>query len=210
MSLIDDINNNTPPVKAITEKESSQTPKLKDDQIESISRVVKSAFGLDNDLEGFDIICISMQKGGVNTKQGGGKSNRNKVSIPFNYGEKNITTSQVNKYILSALPNLKIRQVARSLATRIKLRSVLYKQEGFLVKQLLELYPKQWEAITDPEKRYWAADFQHDNEDCPEEIRNLLKLRYQDRYKPTNQRSYNKDNVGVDNIQPSTLPFSEE
>jgi hypothetical protein len=195
MSLRNEIANNVP-TKKVTKKPTSQTPSITENQMENVSKIVSSAFGLDSEIEGFDVICLSMQKGGVNTKQGGGKSNRNKVNIPFEYGGKSITTSQVNKYILNTLPNLKIRQVARAFGTEIAQRSELYGEKGFLLKQLNELYPEKWANITHESKDYWAADFQHDNPECPEEIRDLLKLRYQDKYKPINQRSYNLNKQG--------------
>jgi hypothetical protein len=190
MSLKDDIENNVPQNK-IEAKETSQVTRLTEKQIETMSQTVASGYGFSEPIEGFDIICLCMQKGGVNTKQGGGRSKRNKVNIPFVYGGKEISTAQVNGYILNQLPNVKIRQVARALGTSIAKRSKLYEEPGFILKQLEELYPEKWAAIDHPDKEYWATDFQHQNPDCPEAIRDLLKLRYQDRYRPLNQRSYN-------------------
>jgi hypothetical protein len=193
LDLFEQIEQDIPTNNEVEKKETSQISKVTDNQIKDISKAVASGYGFDSDIEGFDIIAISMQKGGVNMKQNGNKSNRNKVNIPFKYGGKDILTSKVNGYILNTLPNYKIRQVARALATSIFKRSKIYGEEGFLLKQLNENYKKQWEAIKDPNKNYWATDFQHMNEDCPEAIREILKLRYQDRYTPEAKRSYNNN-----------------
>lgn len=193
--LLSDIETNPSSTNKVAEKESTSKATVSETQLTTCCGVVAKSFGFSNDLEGFDIIAISMQKGGVNTKQGGGKSNRNKVNIPFKFGppgsEKEISTSKVNSLILSQISNIKIRQFARAYATLIMKRSKTFSEPGFLVKQLSENYKEIWDAIEDPDKQYWAADFQHDNVDCPEAIRDLLKLRYQDRYKPFNKRSYN-------------------
>ena len=193
--LFNEIDQNPKPKNTVQAKESNQNAQVSEKQLTTCCGVVAKSFGFSDDLDGFDIIAISMQKGGVNTKQGSGKSNRNKVNIPFMFGPsgamKEISTSKVNSLLLSQISNIKIRQFARTFASRIMNRSKSMAEPGFLVKQLTTNYKAQWDAIEDPDKQYWAADFQHDNPDCPEEIRDLLKLRYQDRYRPFNKRSYN-------------------
>jgi hypothetical protein len=41
-------------------------------------------------------------------------------------------------------------------------------------------YPQDWNSITDPDKDYWASDFQSSTIECPDGIKFLIRKNYQE------------------------------
>ena len=68
------------------------------------------------------------------------------------------------------------RKLARSLATTIQKISTKLQIPGNLTKKIKQNFPQ--ERISE-EEIYWLSDFQTDNKDCPEHLRNLLTKNFQ-------------------------------
>lgn len=117
-------------------------------------------------------ICSTLQAGGSNKN----KRSNVKITIQGNVFE----SKKVNELIQQ---NLKItpRQLARIIANDIFVISSKHQITGNAYVSLKRFYPNLLTNESEDEK-YWAADFQVDNIDCPEYIRNALRQRYADKF----------------------------
>lgn len=117
-------------------------------------------------------ICATLQAGGTN------KNKRSNVKIkikeiPFE--------SKVVNEIIQKQTTFTPRQFARQIANEIYKISEKHQITGNAYVSLRRFYAEMLTEITDTE-RYWAADFQIDNPNCPQYIREALRKRYTDKF----------------------------
>jgi len=113
------------------------------------------------------IISILLQQGGT------AKSCDGNLTIQFK--NKDYKLSQLRAILKEESLARNERKLARSLATQIYIVSCKLDLPGNLAKQIKLNFPQ--ERILDDEI-YWLSDFQTNNFDCPEHIRNLLNKNF--------------------------------
>jgi hypothetical protein len=122
-------------------------------------------------------ICCTLQAGGSN------KNKRSNVkitiqSVPFE-------SKKINEIITQQL-KITPRQLARIIANDIHAIAVKHQITGNAYVSLKRFYPHLLTEATDQEK-FWAADFQVDNPNCPDYIREALRKRYADKFISANK-----------------------
>jgi hypothetical protein len=125
---------------------------------------VKGKFGM-TDAEAETSLSIICQKGGTSKKAQG-----NIYSI---VNGKKLELHEVRTIIKNNNLNFTLRQWARTYATNIYKVCNLFGIEGDLAKKIARNRPE----VTNDEK-VWLSNFQMDNTDCPQNIRDMLMEHY--------------------------------
>jgi hypothetical protein len=81
------------------------------------------------------------------------------------------------------------RQMAKAMSDTIFQISKKYNIPGNIHLDLQRTYTAQYEAITDSDKIYWAADFHSDNQKAPSEIRALIAKRFNEKVNTKSKKS---------------------
>jgi hypothetical protein len=121
--------------------------------------------------DAFIAACLIFQQGGLSRAKGTGNIRTTVSGIIFE-------AKQINAFFKTSIPDLTPRQWAKENATKISKISKLYETDGNIHIDLQKRFPNEYNAITDDGKRYWASDFQGENQDCPQSIRELIQRRY--------------------------------
>jgi hypothetical protein len=145
------------------------------DQITQTLGLVRENYELADDASALYVTAISLQKGGCN-------SNKN-TNIILTVDGKKIESKIISGFIRQKCKNASPRQFARQLANEIFEISKHTKTSGNLKIRLEKLYTKQWNDIIDPDKDYWASDFQSNNPKCPDGIQFLIRQNYQETFR---------------------------
>lgn len=118
-------------------------------------------------------VCSTLQAGGTNKNK--------RTNIKITVGGFSFEYKKINEFINRYCKNITPRQLARILSNDIFLISRKYKITGNAYVSLKRFYP-QLLLETNPDEKYWAADFQAENPNCPEYIRTALRHRYVDKF----------------------------
>ena len=118
-------------------------------------------------------ICSTLQAGGSN------KNKRSNVKITID--KISFESKKVNESIAKFCKTLTPRQFARILCNDIFLISKKYGITGNAYVSIKRYYPDLLLG-TNIDERFWAADFQVDNLNCPDYVRNALRQRYADKF----------------------------
>jgi len=151
---------------------------ISNDDLNSTVEQVKRRFKLPDQRTAWTAIAVLMNAGAVNDKKN--------VNIKRTIGTIQVDSPTLNAVIKNSFSGrIKIRQFARILSDEIFITISGSKnpQPGFLVNDLEKNFPIEWDAIKDPNKKYWACDFHNENKNCPSEIRELLVRRFDARFR---------------------------
>lgn len=118
-------------------------------------------------------ICSTLQAGGSN------KNKRSNVKITID--KWSFESKKVNEIIAKHCKTLTPRQFARILGNDIFQISKKYGITGNAYISIKRYYPELLLG-TNIDERFWAADFQVDNQNCPDYVRNALRQRYADKF----------------------------
>ena len=112
-------------------------------------------------------LCIICQKGGT--------SRRAQGDIYAVVNSNRITLARIRSVMSAQNYRFTLRQWARTYATKIHAVASMYSIPGDLAKKI----GRKHSGIT-PEQSIWLSNFQMDNPDCPEDLRNLILEHFQD------------------------------
>lgn len=115
------------------------------------------------------------------TLQAGGTNKNKRSNVKITIQGVSFESKTINKYITNHLRDFTPRQFAvyfRDFIFRVsKAQNITGNAYVSLRRQYSHLLT---EAVA--EEKFWASDFQLDNENCPEYIRNALRTRYNDKF----------------------------
>lgn len=111
--------------------------------------------------------------------QGGTSRNAQTTMFVFTQGNQKITLGELRMAINNVDKGATVRKFARGYATQITRIALAYKEKGNLHKSITRKYPQ---FTTDIEKLAWFSDFNTDNPDCPEDIREILNEDAKERF----------------------------
>ena len=118
-------------------------------------------------------IFVTLQAGGTN------KNKRSNVKITIQ--GTSFESKVINKPITNHLRDFTPRQFATYFRDLIYRVAKAQNITGNAYVSLRRQYSQMLTQASDEEK-YWSADFQLDNENCPEYIRTALRQRYNDKF----------------------------
>jgi hypothetical protein len=126
----------------------------------------------------------------ISTLQRGGTSRNKKSNVKVRFAQTTFESKIINAYIVKANKNFTPRQFARYFADQIFDIARAHDLDGNCFVYISRNIP---ELITDnPEERFWASDFQVDNPNCPQNIRNALNMRYNAKFRGIIKKEANK------------------
>jgi hypothetical protein len=154
--------------------EDSAPRAIPDEQILTTFGLIREKGGFPDTQSAIIATAITLQKGGCNS------SKNTQITTTFN--GISIDSKTINGLIRTACRNSSPRSFARQIALEIFKISKNYKVPGNLKIKLEKNYPQEWNSIVDPDKDYWAADFQSSTPDCPDSIKFLIRKNYQEMF----------------------------
>lgn len=152
-----------------------QRNEISEESIIRVIEVTRLQFNLENNESALSAIAILLQKGGCN-------ANRN-TSITISFDNKTIGSKEVNTIIRNNCKNITPRAFARAIAKEIFEISKFYDVPGNIAIKIKRTQPEAWDRITEPDKEYWASDFQLNTEGIPPPIANLIQVNYQNSFR---------------------------
>lgn len=115
------------------------------------------------------------------TLQKGGTSRNKKSNVKIRFAETTYESRIINSYIVKYNKNITPRQFARYFADQIFEICKAHDLDGNCYVYISRNLP---EYLTDnKDERYWASDFQVENPKCPENIKNALNIRYNEKFR---------------------------
>lgn len=154
-----------------------QEPKFSHTDVASLVDDVAKAYSCEPP-KAYAGICCTLQGGGSNSN----KRSKIKITIAGTQFE----SSKINEAIRKHL-KVSPRQFAKAIADDIFQVSKRHGITGNAYVSLRRFYSQLLTEATDAEK-FWASDFQLDNPNCPEYIRNALRQRYIDKFSGGNRK----------------------
>lgn len=127
------------------------------------------------------VIAMLFQAGGTNRSCDG--------NLQVSIFDKEIKLASLRKCLSECKLRGSERKLARSLATEIYKISLTLNIPGNLAKKIAREYPDRDFSI---EQAAWLSEFQAENPDCPDEIRQLILETFKNRKANTNTKSNNK------------------
>lgn len=115
------------------------------------------------------LIAGVLQRGGSNLKAGN--------AVSYTIGTYTLSSQQLNKIIRKFVKNGTNRQLARTIANEIADIALTLNIPGDLHSQMLIEHPK----MSDQDK-VWCSNFQTQNPNCPDHIREWLVKNYKSRF----------------------------
>lgn len=115
------------------------------------------------------------------TLQKGGTSRNKKSNVKIRFSQTTFESKTINPYINKANKNFTPRQFARYFADQIFDIAKAHDLDGNCFVYISRNMPEL--LTTSTEERYWASDFQVDNPNCPQNIRNALNIRYNNKFR---------------------------
>jgi hypothetical protein len=115
------------------------------------------------------------------TLQAGGTNKNKRSNVKITVQNVSFESKVVNKFITNNLRDFTPRQFATYFRDYIFRVSRAQNITGNAYVSLRRQYPHMITEQSDEEK-FWCADFQLDNENCPEYIRKALRQRYNDKF----------------------------
>ena len=143
--------------------------KFSEETVQTILSEIISTLGIDQPEIAWILIIGVLQTGGSNQKAGN--------SISYTLNEFTLTSQQLNNIIKKITKNGTNRQLARSIADDIVDISISIDLPGDLHAQMLLEHPD----LTNLEK-VWCSNFQTQNPNCPDRVREWLVINYKSRF----------------------------
>ena len=160
-------------VKLTTQKK--EKTKLTNENFNNTCKTFSDILKINDQKKAGVMLLLALQMGGVAARKG------NKFSTEID--EKKIDQEDILLAIHTGCSKETTpRAFARNFANEIQHFASLNSVPGNIIKKIETLFPVEWAAISDPNKIFWASDFQGSNENCPEEIRNLINKQYQSQF----------------------------
>lgn len=117
------------------------------------------------------------------TLQAGGTNNNKRSNIKITITKIAFESKTINSHIIRTCKGITPRQLARIFAQQIYSCALKYSITGNAYTYILRYHSKLLEVENKIDTdRFWCADFQIDNPDCPEYIRHALRQRYNDKF----------------------------
>lgn len=154
---------------------------IPEDQILKTVGLIREQFNLKSNELAFTGIAILLQKGGCN-------SNKN-TNIVITIDDKSMDSKSTNKIIREICKGATPRSFARQHGKTIFEISKKHKIVGNIALKIQRNYPEAWNRITNPDKEYWASDFQTDTEGIPPEVANLIQTNYEAGFASKNKKA---------------------
>lgn len=151
--------------------ETPRTKEITSEQLKGLIYKIGEAYKVPNNIA-YIGICSTLQAGGSN------KNKRSNVKITIQ--DVAFESKKVNEIIQQQL-KITPRQLAKLIANDIFLIAEKHKITGNAYLSLKRFYSELMNDSSHQEK-FWAADFQLDNPNCPEYIREALRKRYADKF----------------------------
>jgi hypothetical protein len=118
------------------------------------------------------------------TLQAGGTNNSKRSNVKITLGDVAFESRKVNSFIIKYCKGITPRQLARIFANEIMEVSTTYNITGNAYIYITRFHSELLNVNeSDPNERFWCADFQSDNINCPEYIRFALKTRYNEKFR---------------------------
>ena len=159
-----------------------RTPILNTSQTEKIINAVIDEAGLDSKEQALILLAIIFQKGGTARKCDG--------SLEAEVQGRRLRLKTVRDCMREVGLARMERRLARSLATPIYEVCSSLNIPGNLARAILNNETNMLTNATDKDKA-WMSDFQNENEDCPERIRQLINSHFKNR-KPISEPNQEK------------------
>ena len=118
------------------------------------------------------------------TLQAGGTSKNKRSNVKIKVQGTIFESKKINEILMKNIKEITPRQFARLFASAIFNCSVKYDITGNAFVYLKRFHSEGLTEAHDHEK-YWCADFQIDNPQCPEYIREALRIRYAEKFQRT-------------------------
>jgi hypothetical protein len=115
------------------------------------------------------------------TLQAGGTSKNKRSNVKITVAGNSFESKEINKLIAKYCKDFTPRQFASYFRNDIFAISKKHEITGNAYVSLRRNYP-DFITETSPDDKYWASDFQLDNELCPPLIRDGLRKRYNDKF----------------------------
>lgn len=141
-------------------------------ELENIINDLSRGYRVDKNLA-YIALCVMLQVGGSITNK--------KSNIRIRVDNTQFESRRINIIIMKHCKDLTPRQFARQIANDIFLVSQKYNVPGNAYLSLLRQY-SHFLIEDQPKDKFWAADFQVDNPNCPKHIRQALLTRYNDKF----------------------------
>lgn len=154
-------------VTAKKKERQKHTPEQFKKTVESFGSITK----INDNAKAGAILLLSLQLGGVASRKGNRFSTEIEGHVVDN---EDITTAIHSGCSKDTTP----RAFARSFANEIFSISKNSKISGNIAKKLASKLTEDWNKIENPDKDFWASDFQSENPNCPKEIRELINKQY--------------------------------
>lgn len=138
--------------------------------VEKIIKLISKDLKLENVNLAWILVTGVLQRGGSNLKAGN--------AVVFNLGENSLSSQQLNRFIRQIVKNGTNRQLARTISNQIIEIAEIYELPGDLHAQMLIDYPN-----ATMQEKIWCSNFQTQNSNCPDKIRQWLINDYRKRFK---------------------------
>jgi len=150
--------------------EETKSKTIPEDQIQTVIDLVQTKANFKDKNQAVVALAITLQKGGCN-------SNKN-TNITTTIEDASIDSKTIANFIRSNCKNASPRSFARQIGNEIFKICKKQKIVGNLKIRLEKNYPDEWKSITDPDKDYWASDFQSSTMECPDGVKFLIRKNY--------------------------------
>ena len=154
--------------------EQRQEKHVNGEQFNDIVNAIAKDFGVEPPIALAGLAC---------TLQAGGTSNNKRSNVKITVSQVAFESKKVNAIIIKT-GKVTPRQFAKQFASQIQRLAVKHKVIGNSYVYLKRFYSNIiTESNAFAEEPYWCADFQIDNQQCPEYIREALRLRFSDKFR---------------------------
>lgn len=161
-----------------------RTPTLNIIQTDKVIDAITETAKLDSREEAIILLAILFQKGGTARQCDG--------NLEAEINNKKLRLKTVRDCMRDAGLAKGERRLARSLATAIHTVCHNFNIPGNLARVILANEISLLTFVTDQDK-IWMSDFQNDNEECPERIRQLITNYFKTNKQPQNQKLRTKN-----------------
>ena len=145
------------------------TNTLSEDVVSKVMEKIQEKLSLDTIEHAYILVAGLMQRGGSNQKAGN--------SVQFSYDDKTLSSQEFNKILTSVQKGATNRQFARTINRDIINIAIEFEITGDLHNQMKLEHPN----LTIVESA-WCSNFQTQNPECPQNVREWLVENYKSRF----------------------------
>lgn len=173
---IDNLLNDVKEIKLKKAAPAAKSDKISKEQTEKVISKFDEMQKIGNPAKAAVVLMVALQCGAVSSRKG------NKFLKKID--EHTITSEDVTLAVhTGCTKDTTSRAFARANGKLIFDISKMQDVPGNLVIIFERNYSKEWDAIKDADKKYWASDFQGSTPECPEDIRALINKQYTEKFK---------------------------